>query len=260
MLIPGIKGKKFVVTGGSGHIGLNLASTLCAMNATVILVDRHFNKSVEKLIDSFPNTASFYNCDLEREFEIQNFLQRFNEEHADLDVLVNNASFTGDTELIGWATDFSAQSPEVFGRACSVNLQAAFSLSQGLSKKFSTAKNVSIINISSIYGHVGPDWDLYRNTALSNPAGYAASKGGLLQLTRWLATTLAPEIRVNSVSPGGIFRDQDESFIKRYLEKTPLRRMAKESDITNAIIFLASDLSSYITGHDLIVDGGFLSK
>lgn len=92
---------------------------------------------------------------------------------------------------------------------------------------------------------------------MGNPAAYAASKGGLIQLTRWLATTLAPAVRVNSVSPGGIARGQPDEFVKRYEARTPLRRMATEEDFKGIIALLASDASSYITGQDIMLDGGW---
>ena len=94
---------------------------------------------------------------------------------------------------------------------------------------------------------------------MANPAAYAASKGGLLQLTRWLATTLAPKIRVNAISPGGIARNQPSSFVERYEARTPLGRMATEDDFRGAIAYLASDMSTYVTGQNLRVDGGWCS-
>ena len=125
--------------------------------------------------------------------------------------------------------------------------------------KLVESDGASIVNIGSIYGMLGPDWGLYEGTAMSNPAAYGASKGALIQLTRWLATTIAPKIRVNIVSPGGIFRDQPNSFVKKYEERTPLGRMANENDFSGAILFLASDLSRYVTGQNIIVDGGWSS-
>ena len=92
---------------------------------------------------------------------------------------------------------------------------------------------------------------------MANPAAYGASKGGLMQLTRWLSTTLAPKIRVNAISPGGIFRNQPDIFVKRYEEKTPLARMATESDFIGAVAYLASDMSRYMTGQNMIIDGGW---
>jgi NAD(P)-dependent dehydrogenase (short-subunit alcohol dehydrogenase family) len=115
----------------------------------------------------------------------------------------------------------------------------------------------SVINVSSIYGVVGPNYGLYEGTALGNPGAYAASKGGVIQLTRWLATTLAPNVRVNCISPGGIERGQNEQFQDRYTALTPLKRMGREEDLKGAVAFLASDLSQYVTGQNLMVDGGW---
>ncbi len=98
---------------------------------------------------------------------------------------------------------------------------------------------------------------LYDETPLGNAAAYGASKGGLLQLTRWLATVMAPYVRVNAISPGGVWRNQPEIFVKRYEERTPLRRMGMEEDFKGAAAYLASDLSAYVTGQNLAVDGGW---
>ena len=119
------------------------------------------------------------------------------------------------------------------------------------------SKYASVINIGSIYGMFGPDLSIYEDTELNNPAAYSASKGGLIQLSRWLSTVLAPKIRVNCISPGGILRNQPEIFVKRYVDKTPLKRMGSESDIAGAVVYLASDLSSWVTGQNLVVDGGW---
>ena len=108
-----------------------------------------------------------------------------------------------------------------------------------------------------MHGFRGPDWSLYENTNMGNPAAYSASKSGLINLTSWLSKTVSPEVRVNAISPGGIFRDQPEIFVERYVKRTPLARMATEDDFRGAITFLATDLSLYVTGHNLIVDGGW---
>lgn len=102
-----------------------------------------------------------------------------------------------------------------------------------------------------------PDLSIYENTNMNNPAAYSVSKAGLLQLTRWMSTVLTPKIRVNSISPGGIFRHQPEEFVRRYVEKTPLKRMGSENDIVGAAIYLSTNLSSWVTGQNKIVHGGF---
>jgi NAD(P)-dependent dehydrogenase (short-subunit alcohol dehydrogenase family) len=115
----------------------------------------------------------------------------------------------------------------------------------------------SIINIGSIYGSVGPNNALYTGTKMGNPAAYNATKGGLVQLTRYLATAMAPRVRVNCMSPGGVARGQPSAFIERYVALTPLGRMATEEDFKGAIAFLASRASGYMTGQNILVDGGF---
>jgi len=172
-------------------------------------------------------------------------------------VLVNNAAFVGTSDLQGWVTDFDRQTVETWRRVLEVNLTAAFDLSKGLAPLLRERAGGCIINIGSIYGSYGPDYRLYEGTEMGNPAAYAASKGGIIQLTRWLATTLGPEVRVNTISPGGVFRSQPEVFVKRYRERTPLARMATEDDFRGAIVYLASDLSAYVTGQNLAVDGGW---
>jgi NAD(P)-dependent dehydrogenase (short-subunit alcohol dehydrogenase family) len=92
---------------------------------------------------------------------------------------------------------------------------------------------------------------------MGNPAAYSASKSGLIGLTRWLATTIAPDVRVNAISPGGIYRNQPENFVKKYSDRTPLKRMATEDDFRGVIAFLASDMSKYVTGQVIEVDGGW---
>jgi NAD(P)-dependent dehydrogenase (short-subunit alcohol dehydrogenase family) len=119
------------------------------------------------------------------------------------------------------------------------------------------ANTGSVINIASIYGALGPDWRLYEGTALGNPAAYAASKGGLIQFSRWLATTLAPEVRVNTISPGGIARGQPERFTQEYLHRTPLKRMMREEDVIGAVAYLATPASAYVTGQNIFIDGGW---
>ncbi|MEQ9125986.1 MAG: SDR family oxidoreductase, partial [Alphaproteobacteria bacterium] len=171
--------------------------------------------------------------------------------------LVNPAAFVGSSNLAGWAVPFERQAVETWRMALEVNLTAPFVLAQALAPSLARSKRGSIVNIGSIYGLVGPDMRLYEGTGMGNPAAYAASKGGLLLFTRWLATTLEPDVRVNAISPGGVARGQDSEFRDRYLTRTPLGRMAIEEDFKGAIAYLASDLSAYVTGQVLTVDGGW---
>jgi len=152
---------------------------------------------------------------------------------------------------------FEEQTVDTWRRAIEVNLTAAFDLSKALLPKLKKSGNSSIINVASIYGVTGPVHSMYEDTEMGNPAAYSASKGGLIQFTRWLATTIAPEVRVNAISPGGIYRNQPESFVNRYNERTPLGRMAAEEDLKGIIAYLASDMSKYVTGQNINIDGGW---
>ena len=113
----------------------------------------------------------------------------------------------------------------------------------------------SIVNIASIYGLLGQDMSLYDGTEMGNSAAYAVSKVGLIQLTRWMSTVLAPDIRVNCVSPGGVARNQPQVFVDKYVTRTPLMRMGEEDDFKGAVLYFASDISAWVTGQNLVIDG-----
>ena len=255
-----LKGRRALITGANGHIGRIIALTLAELEADLILIDQHgsdYKKLINEIISNFKVDVQTYNCDLAIQNDRNKLISTLCDKGIPLNILVNNAAFVGDTNLEGWVTDFEQQSVDTWRSALEVNLTAVFSLVQGLSPLLKKSQGANIINIGSTYGKWGPDHRLYEGTSMGNPAAYAASKGGLIQLTRWLATTLASNIRVNTISPGGVFRNQPEVFVKRYNARTPLRRMATEDDFRGAIAYLASDLSSYVTGQDLAVDGGW---
>ena len=254
-----LSGRCALVTGAAGALGRTISATLAEQGAELILVDRtetNLAELADALCGEFGVMVLSVACDLEQTAERAALMAQV-AEHGRLDVLVNNAAFVGTSGLAGWALPFEQQSVETWRRALEVNLTAAFDLCQQATSLLRASGHGSIINIGSIYGLHGPDWGLYEGTAMANPAAYAASKGGLLQLTRWLATTLGPEVRVNSISPGGIARGQPKAFIERYATRTPLRRMASEDDFRGAIAYFASDLSAYVTGQNLSVDGGW---
>jgi NAD(P)-dependent dehydrogenase (short-subunit alcohol dehydrogenase family) len=255
-----LEGRRAVITGGAGHIGAAMAKALAELGAGLILVDlrgANFDAATKSLPAQGGAAPVTYGCDLELEAERQRLIAMLLGEDRPIDILINNAAFVGTSGLRGWVVPFEEQTVESWRRAFEVNLTSAFHLCQGLTPLLRKSKGASIINISSIYGHCGPDMRLYEGTKMGNPAAYAASKGGLIQLTRWLATSLAPDIRVNAISPGGIFRNQPESFVERYEARVPLQRMGTEEDLIGATVFLASDLSRYVTGQNICVDGGW---
>lgn len=255
-----LKGRRALITGAAGHIGRVIAQTLAELGADLLLVDlagANYGTLVEETERDWRVKVQTLKCNLESQGDRNRLIDCLRTQQSGLDVLVNNASFTGDTGLQGWVADFEHQTVETWRRALEVTLTAAFDLSKGFVPLLKQSNGGSVINIASIYGSYGPDYSLYAGTEMGNPAAYAASKGGLIQLTRWLSTTLAPRVRVNAISPGGVFRDQPTEFVERYEARTPLGRMATEDDFRGAIAYLASDLSLYVTGQNLAVDGGW---
>lgn len=255
-----LSGRVAVITGGAGHLGQAMASALSELGCSICLLDRNADalvKAADVLQAEWGKPVESLLIDLESEDGRKDVAAWVAQKFGRADILINNAGFVGDSELTGWVVPFEEQEIATWRRAVEVNLTAAFHLSQVLSPLLKISRKGSIINVSSIYGVVGPDLALYQGTSMGNPAAYAASKGGLVQTTRWLSTVLAPDIRVNCISPGGISRNQPIAFQERYIERTPMRRMGHEEDFKGAIAYFASDLSAWVTGENLMVDGGW---
>jgi NAD(P)-dependent dehydrogenase (short-subunit alcohol dehydrogenase family) len=240
--------RRALVAGGAGHVGSAVCETLAELGAAVAVID---------LDVSDVGTEVRLGCDLTDEDATRGAVVQAIEALGGLEVLVHCAALVGTSELEGWAEPFEKQTVEAWRRGLDVNLTSAFVVAQEAAGALRQSAAASIVLFSSIYGVVGPDPSLYEGTELANPAAYGASKAGLLQLVRFLSTSLAPQVRVNAISPGGIARGQPERFVERYCARTPLSRMATEEDLKGAVAFLASDLSAYVTGHNLVVDGGW---
>lgn len=255
-----LSGRVALVTGGAGHIGSAMIETLAELGAGVVVLDLDADRCeavASGIRERFDVPALACPTDLADSDAVSRVNGLVAGELGRLDILVNAAALVGTTALEGWATSFEKQSLSTWRAALEVNLTAAFALTQGCIGLLRASGHGSVINVASIYGIVGPDWRLYESTAMGNPAAYAATKGGLLQLTRWLATTLAPSVRVNAITPGGVQRNTQEPFLSRYVSRVPMQRMACEDDFKGAVAYLASDLSAYVTGQNLVVDGGW---
>ena len=248
------------MTGGAGHLGRAFCEALGELGAGVAVADLD-GGAVDEVVSNLEGTFGVptlgIRVDLAKDRQVRNIPNRITRKLGRLDILINNAALVGTSGLPGWTVPLVDQQVDTWRKALDVNLTAAFILSQASASILAQSGQGAIVNIASIYGLVGPDPHLYSGTNIGNPAAYAASKGGLLQLTRWMATTLAPSVRVNAIAPGGLRRKQPRSFQRKYVERTPLGRMAVEEDIKGAVVYLASDLSSYVTGHTLVVDGGW---
>lgn len=255
-----LKGRTALVTGGAGHIGYATAETLVELGARVAVLDLAADACAERaemLSRHGPGSAVPLACNLADERATRAAVRKAVRALGGLDILVHSAGFVGTTKIAGWAVPFEQQSVSAWEAGMRVNLTSAFVMAQEARATLARSGHGSIILLSSIYGIVGSDMSLYQGTRMSRVLAYSASKGGLLQVMRHLATLFAPGIRVNAISPGGIARSQPAAFRKRYEARTPMKRLGTEEDMKGAVAYLASDLSAYVTGHNLVVDGGW---
>ncbi len=250
--LPGV----VAITGGAGHIGRAIARSCAEVGATVLLIDREADvaEAAASELRAEGATVSGLALDLSDAKAIDGAAETVEATFSRLDGLVHNAAFYDSTE--GWGVPFAEEGYDAWLDVMRVNLLAPFFLTQKLAPLLSRSPTASVVMISSIYGVLGPDNRVYEGTSMVCPGAYAASKGGLIQLTRWLSTTLAPKVRVNSVAPGGIARGQPESFVDAYSSRVPLGRMGVESEIAGAVRYLLSADSAYVTGQNIMVDGG----
>jgi NAD(P)-dependent dehydrogenase (short-subunit alcohol dehydrogenase family) len=240
-----IKNKVIAVTGGNGLLGKELIDYLHKVEALPI--------NLEIGVESNPN-LNLYHCDVTNKRSVENAISAIFNKYGRIDGWVNNAYPRTDD----WANKFENISVESWAKNVDLQLNSVFICCQCVLSLMSRQGNGSIVNMSSIYGVLGPDFSVYNNTSMTMPAAYSAIKGGVINLTRYLASYYGPKgIRINSVSPGGIFNDQDQNFVKNYSNKVPMRRMGLPKDIAPSIAFLLSDDANYITGHNLMVDGGW---
>jgi NAD(P)-dependent dehydrogenase (short-subunit alcohol dehydrogenase family) len=257
-----LKGRVAIITGGAGHIGGAMAEALTELECGVCLVDvsdEGLRVAAEGLRKTRKVPIETLRIDLESEDDRNRMPAAIEKTFGRLDILINNAALGGTSPLQGWVTPFGEQFVDTWRRALEVNVTAAFHLSQLFMPMLKASGNGVILNVGSTYGVSGPDFRLYEGTKMGNPAAYAASKAGIIQLSKYMATVLAPTVRVNSLSPGGVFRQQPDSFVERYIARTPMQRMAKEEDFKGAVAYLCSDASAYVTGHNLMVDGGWVA-
>ena len=248
-----------IVTGAAGNLGSKYAEGLTQAGANVVLADIDYTacKKLGKDLEtkySIPNMA--IKLDLNDKSSIKKMVLKTVKQFSKIDVLINNAAYQGTkkTRKIKFE-DFPL---DEWNKAVSVNLTGVFLTCQEVGKIMIKQKHGNIINISSTYGLVGPDQRIYGISGQNAAAFYSATKAAIINLTRYLASYWnRTGIRVNSLSPGGVENNQELNFIKRYSEKTMLGRMAKNDEYIGAIIFLSSNASSYMTGSNLVVDGGW---
>ncbi len=259
-----------IVTGGLGQIGIEFDLELLKRGARVAVFARNIKQDViEKEIDSQyieSDKIRFFQVDINKKETLEKALAEVEECWGTPEILVNNAGIdtqpSAPPEVSG---PFEKFPEDVFREVVDVNLVGTFLCCQVIGAKMAEAGKGSIINVGSIYGMLSPVQDIYaykeEQTGIPfvKPVAYSASKSGIYNLTRYLATYWAKKgVRVNVLTPSGVFRDtQDETFQKNYCARIPIGRMAQPDEYNGAMIFLASDASRYMTGSNLIIDGGW---
>lgn len=251
-------GRLALVVGACGNIGRSICQGLARHGADLVIADLRHDACLDlakELGSSFSGRYVPAPGDCTTDDGIQAVMHAC-DTMGPIQIVIHCMALISSTPMPGYAVPFEKQSLDAWELALKVNLTSTFLLAKHVHRRLDQSGIASVIFLSSIYGSLGPDWSVYENTSMGNPLAYGASKGGLQQLMRYLATLWAPLVRVNCVSPGGIQRGQEEAFVQRYEQRTPMRRMATPEDIVGPVIFLASDAARYVTGQNIIVDGG----
>lgn len=248
-----LKGKSALVTGGARLYGSCISQALGEAGASVIIASRDIKKCQAKAKELQEQGLDIYGelLDITDEESVVELKERIVSKYGKIDIMVNSARLV---------SMLSFEDPiERWEESMKVNSTGIFLCTRIFIEQMKKQRHGNIINIGSIYGIVGQDPELYAGTDMKSAPDYWFCKGGIINLTKYLATKFASyNIRVNCISPGGLItKDTPSQFIKNYSHRVPLGRMANEDDIKGAVVYLASDASAYVTGHNLVVDGGW---
>ncbi len=245
-----LKDKKVLLTGVCGQIGQALTLSYLQSGAFVYGVDVAVKLDItsEKLFSRYARRFMYISGDISHEKSVRAILAEIKKP---IDVLVNCAG-------IGVYTPFEERTEDELDSVIATNLKGIILMSKGVARGMVKEKKGTIINFGSVYGITTPDFRIYGKSGRNSSEIYGATKAGVIHFTRYLAVYLARHgVTANAISPGGVFRNQSDSFVKNYTHKTPLARMATTDDLVGAILFLSSQDARYITGQNIIVDGGF---
>jgi 2-deoxy-D-gluconate 3-dehydrogenase len=261
-----LTGRTAIVTGGAGLLGREFARTLAEAGAFVAIADRDGGAAQAAASDlkGVAGRVLAIETDVTSAASLRDLAGRLLRETGRIDILVNSAALDPkfDSEQAEQHTQTFEDFPlDDWNQALAVNLTGAFLACQAVARPMQEQGSGVIINICSTYGLVGPDQRIYQRPGEPpryKPVAYSVTKAGVLGLTRYLATYFAgTNIRVNALTPGGVFNDHDDEFVRNYSSRTVLGRMARKDEMNGALLFLASDASSYMTGANLVVDGGW---
>lgn len=255
-----LSGKLAIVTGGAGLLAAEHAIALHSYGATVILADINEAKCAEaarvlaeQSIDATPKYL-----DVTSRESWQLLADELVQSHGHIDILVNNAGFTNQSKSANFDASFENFPLDDWNAIMNVNLTGAFLGCQVMGKQMLLQGKGAIINIASLYGVVSPNHRIYPGTGISQPVAYSVSKHGVVALTKYLATLWADKgVRVNALTPGGIYNNHQGLFLERFEQLNPIGRMSDKTELRGGIVYLASDASSHVIGHNLVIDGGW---
>ena len=260
-----LQGKTAIVTGGLGLLGKKICQGFAEFGANVAVIDLDEEKTsifARELSETYDVKCMGVSCDVSSKDSVEEMIAKVLSSLGEIHILHNNAA-SKSTDLNAFFSPFEDYSLQQWREIMSVNIDGMFLVAQSVGKQMiAQGKGGSIIQTASIYGIVAPDNRIYEGSEylgrqINTPAVYSASKASVIGLTKYLATYWASQgIRVNTLVPGGIQSGQNEVFIEKYSNRVPLGRMGNPEEIVGALIFLASDASSYITGQQFVVDGG----
>ena len=245
-----IKNKNVIITGGLGFLGSQITNALLSEKANVYIID--IKKPKKKTL------AKYFKSDITNENELIKILKFFKLKKIKIDVLINNAAIDY-PPLKSKSNNLKLEtfSNELWDRDISVSLKGSYLCTKVFGSYMCKFKKGSIINISSDLGIIAPDQRIYKKSGFTKPITYSVIKHAIIGLTKYTASYWGEKnIRCNAIAPGGIFNNQDSSFVKKINQLIPLGRMAKKNEYNGLILFLCSDLSSYMTGSIIVADGG----
>ena len=258
-----LNNKVVVVTGGTGLLGNVYCRGLAKLGASVVVADLANTEPRKRALDISKKSRTRvlgFECDVSSEEQVIKLFEHTLNEFGKVDVVLNNAAATGEhLQRVGAPfTTFEESTLDIWEATIRINLTGVYLVAREAGKAMLKTGKGSLINVSSTYGVVGPDHRIYEGMKFNSLASYAAAKAGVHGLTRWLASYWGSKgIRVNTLVPGGVGNLQENTFVERYSERTPLGRMAKPEEMLGMVAFLASDASSYCTGQQYFVDGGW---
>lgn len=244
------------VTGGVGLIGIEVTRALADAGAKVVILDINKEKAggVKKQLQKKGKNVDFEPFDITDLDKIDQAIDSLKSKYGKIDIWVNAAY----PQTSDWGNKVEDLSLETFQKNVDKHLNSYSWISRKVCLIMKEQRKGSLINFGSIYGVVGNNFSVYKGTNLTSPMAYSVIKGGIVNLTRYLASYFGEfNVRVNTICPGGIFNNQNKIFVKNYEKNTLLKRMGQPEEIASAVLFLASDASSYVTGITLMVDGGW---